>query len=163
MDLSALGLDPLQIGIHVLNVIILFVVLRLLLYKPVLKYMKKRENTFANKVDELDMREKELIREKEEYDKIMADADNKAAAIITKSNEIARDHAREILDNAKEHSRDLVLRAKKEIEAEKVQTRSELKTEITDMAVQIAEKVLEREVSLEDNRKIIDEFFERVG
>jgi F-type H+-transporting ATPase subunit b len=163
MDLSALGLNPLWIGIHVLNVIILFVVLRLLLYKPVLKYMKKRENTFANKVDELDTREKELIREKEEYDKIMADADSKAAAVITKSNEVARDHAREVLDNAKEHARDLVLRAKKEIEAEKIQTRAELKAEITGMAVQIAEKVLEREVSLEDNRKIIDEFFERVG
>lgn len=163
MDLSALGLNPLWIGIHVLNVVVLFVVLRLLLYKPVLKYMKKRENMFANKVDELDTREKELIRDKEDFDRIMADADNKAAAIITKSNEIARDHAREILDNAKEHSRDLVLRAKKEIEAEKVQTRAELKTEITDMAVQIAEKVLEREVSLEDNRKIIDGFFERVG
>lgn len=158
-----MDISPLEIGIHVLNVIILFVVLRLLLYKPVLKYMKKRENTFANKVDELDTREKELIREKEEYDKIMADADSKAAAVITKSNEVARDHAREVLDNAKEHARDLVLRAKKEIEAEKIQTRAELKAEITGMAVQIAEKVLEREVSLEDNRKIIDEFFERVG
>jgi F-type H+-transporting ATPase subunit b len=158
-----LELSPLEIGIHILNVIVLFVVLRLLLYKPVLKYMKKRENTFANKIDELDNREKELIRQKEQYDNMMADAENQAAAIITKSNEMARDHAKEIIDNAKEHSREMVLRAKKEIEAEKVQTRADLKVEITDMAVKIAEKVLEREVSVEDNRKIIDEFFERVG
>lgn len=158
-----LEISPLEIGLHILNVIILFIVLKLLLYKPVLKYMKKRENTFANKIDELDAREKELIQQKEEYDRVMAEADSKAAAIITKSNEMARDHAKEILDDAKEHSRDLVLRAKKEIEAEKAQTRTDLKTEITDMAVNIAEKVLEREVSAEDNRKIIDEFFEKVG
>ena len=158
-----LELSPLEIGIHILNVIVLFIVLRLILYKPVLKYMKKRENTFANKIDELDNREKELIRQKEQYDNMMAEADNQAAAIITKSNETAREHAKEIIDNAKEHSRDMVLRAKKEIEAEKVQTRADLKVEITDMAVKIAEKVLEREVSVEDNRKIIDEFFERVG
>jgi F-type H+-transporting ATPase subunit b len=158
-----LEISPLEIGLHVLNVVILFIVLKLLVYKPVLKFMKKRENTFANKIDELDAREKDIIRQKEEYDAMMAEADNKAAAIITKSNEIARDHAREIVDNAKEHSRDLVLRAKKEIEAEKLQTRADLKVEITDMAVQIAEKVLEREVSAEDNRKIIDEFFEKVG
>lgn len=158
-----LDISPLEIGIHILNVVILFIVLRLLLYKPVLKYMKKRENTFANKIDELDNREKELIQQKEEYDRLMAEADGKAAAIITKSNEIAREHAKEIVDDAKEHSRDIVLRAKKEIEAEKVQTRADLKTEITDMAVKIAEKVLEREVSVDDNRKIIDEFFERVG
>ena len=158
-----LELSLYEIGVHVLNVIILFVVLRLLLYKPVLKFMKKRENTFADKVDELDEREKALIRQKEQYEQMMAEANNEAAAIITKSNEMARDHAREILDNAKEHARDLVLRAKKEIEGEKAQARLDMKSEIADMAVQIAEKVLEREVSQEDNRKIIDAFFERVG
>jgi F-type H+-transporting ATPase subunit b len=152
-----------EIGIHVFNVIVLFVVLRLILYKPVLKFIKKRENMFADKVDELDMREKEVLRMKQEYEHIMDEAGNEAAAIITNSNEMARDHAREILDNSKEHARDLIIRAKREIEAEKVQARQDMKTEIAEMAIQIAEKVLEREVSLDDNRKIIDEFFERVG
>ena len=158
-----LEISALEIGLHVFNVLVLFFVLRLLLYKPILKFMKKREHTFSDKVDELDAREKQLIQQKEEYDYMMAEANNEAAAIITKSNEMARDHAREILDNAKEHGRDLVIRAKKEIESEKVQARIDMKAEIAEMAVQIAEKVLEREVSLEDNRKIIDEFFERVG
>ena len=158
-----LEINWLEVGVHVLNVIILYVVLRLLLYKPVLKFIKNREHKFADKVDELDNREKELDQRKLEYEKLMEEASNEAAAIITKSNEMARDHAKELLDHAKEHSRDLVIRAKKEIEAEKIQTRLDMKTEIADMAVQIAEKVLEREVSLEDNRKIIDEFFERVG
>jgi F-type H+-transporting ATPase subunit b len=114
-------------------------------------------------VDELDERDKQLIRQKEEYEQMMANAHNEAAAIITKSNEMARDHAREIVDNAKEHARGLVLRAKREIDAEKVQARLDMRTEIAEMSVQIAEKVLAREISLEDNRKIIDEFFERVG
>ena len=158
-----LEINWLEVGIHVLNVIVLYVVLRLLLYKPVLKFIKKREHKFSDKVDELDEREKELDRRKQEYEKLMEEASSEAATIITNSNEMARDHAREVLDNAKEHARDLVIRAKKEIEAEKMQARLDMKTEIADMAIQIAEKVLEREVSLEDNRKIIDEFFERVG
>lgn len=158
-----LDLDPLNIGLHVFNVLILFVVLRLLVYKPILKFMKNREYTFTNKVDELDEREKQLIQQKEEYEQMMANAHNEAAAIITKSNEMARDHAREIVDNAKEHARGLVVRAKREIEAEKVQVRQDMKTEIAEMSIQIAEKVLAREISLDDNRKIIDEFFERVG
>jgi len=45
-----LEIDPVNIAIHVLNVIILFILLRLLIYKPVLKFMKNRENEFANKV-----------------------------------------------------------------------------------------------------------------
>ncbi len=158
-----LELNIWEIGVHVLNVVILFIVLKLLLYKPVLKFIKKRENMFADRVDELDTRQKELVQQKQEYQQMMAQANNDAALIITKSNEMAKDNARDILDNAKEHARDLVIRAKKEIEGEKVQARMDMKTEIADMAVQIAAKVLEREVSLDDNRKIIDEFFERVG
>lgn len=158
-----LEINWLEIGIHVLNVIILFVVLRLILYKPVMKFIKKREHMFADKVDELDLREKDLVQKKKEYEHMMDEASNEAASIITNSNEMARDHAREVLDNSKEHARDLVIRAKKEIEAEKTQARLDMKTEIADMAILIAEKVLEREVSLDDNRKIIDEFFERVG
>lgn len=158
-----LDINLLEIGIHVLNVIILYVVLRLILYKPVMKFVKKREHKFADKVQELDTREKELDQRKKEYELMMEQASTEAATIITNSNEMAKDHAREVLDNSKEHARDLVIRAKKEIDAEKVQARLDMKTEIADMAIQIAEKVLEREVSLKDNRKIIDEFFERVG
>ncbi len=158
-----LEIDPLNIGLHILNVLILFVVMRFLIYKPVLKFMKNRENSFANKVDEMDERDKELIQQKEAYEQMMANAHNEAAAIITRSNDMARDHAREIVDNAKEHARTFVLRAKREIEAEKVQVRQDMRTEIAEMSIQIAEKVLAREISLDDNRKIIDEFFERVG
>jgi F-type H+-transporting ATPase subunit b len=161
--LDTLGISWGTIGLHVLNVVILFFVLKLLLYKPILKFMKKREKSFADKTDMLDTREKELIQQKQQYDQMMSDAQTQAASILTRSNEMARDHAKELLDDAKEQSREMVIRARKEIAIEKEQTQLEMKSEIVDMAVQIAEKVLKREVSKEDNKKIIDDFFGRVG
>lgn len=158
-----LQIDWFYIGLHILNAVILFFVLKLLLYKPILKFMKKREKTFSDKTETMDMREKELAQQKLQYDQMMSDAQTQAASIITKSNETARDHAKELIDEAKEMSREMVLRARKEIAIEKEQTQLEMKSEIVDMAVQIAEKVLKREVSAEDNKKIIDDFFERVG
>jgi len=155
--------SPLEIGIHILNVLLLFVILRKVLYKPVADYMKRRESSFAQKIEELDAREKEVIRQKELYDSLMAEADGKAAEIINRSREIASENAKEIINFAKEHSKDLIARAKSEIEAQKLQTQAELRGEITDMAVRLAEKVLEREISIEDNRRVIGEFFERVG
>lgn len=156
-------IDFFRIGLHIVNVLVMFVVLRLLLYKPILKFMKKREHAFSDKVDDLDAREKKLVRQKVQYEQMMSDAQGQAADIVTKSNDMAKEHAREILGNAKDHAKDMVVRAKKEIEAEKTQARIDMRTEIAEMSVQIAEKVLEREISAEDNRKIIDEFFERVG
>lgn len=158
-----LEIDPLYIGLHIFNAVILFFVLKFLLYKPILKFMKKREKSFTDKTDNLDAREKELLQQKQQYDQMMMDAQSQAAAIITRSNEMAREHAKELIDDAKEQSREMALRARKEIAIEKEQTQLEMKSEIVDMAVQIAEKVLKREVSTEDNKKIIDEFFERVG
>lgn len=156
-------IDFLRIGLHILNVLVMFVVLRLLIYKPVLKFMKKREHAFSDKIDELDAREKQLIQQKEQYEQMMADAQSEAAVLIAKSNEMAKEHAREILDNAKDHAKDMVVRAKKEIDAEKAQARLDMRADIAEVGIQIAKKVLEREVSAEDNRKIIDAFFERVG
>lgn len=158
-----LEIDFLRIGLHILNVAVMFVVLRVLLYKPILKYIKQREHAFSDKVDDLDAREKLLVRQKAQYTQMIADAQAEATELITRSNVMAKDHAREILGNAKDHAKELVTRVKKEIEAEKTQARLDLRAKIAEMSVQIAGKVLEREVSAEDNRKIIDDFFKRVG
>jgi len=153
----------LEIGIHVVNVVILFFILRRILYKPVSKFLKKREDKFQQRQDEIESREKEVEKLKQNYSKLLDEAHAEAAAIISKSNEMAREYSREIIDNAKENAKDIIARAKKEIENEKKQARQEMKVEFAEMAVQIAGKVLEREVSVDDNRKIIDEFFTKVG
>lgn len=156
-------IDFFRIGLHILNVLVMFVVLRLLIYKPVLKFMKKREHAFSDKIDELDTREKELIQQQEQYEQMMADAQSETAVLIAKSNEMAKEHSNEILNNAKEQAKDMIVRAKKEIDAEKAQARLDIRADITEMGVKIAQKVLEREISTEDSRKIIDAFFERMG
>jgi F-type H+-transporting ATPase subunit b len=152
-----------RIGIYIANVIILYFLLRWLLYKPVTKFLKKREDTFANRVKAVEDREKEVAAVKAEYDRLMDEAHDKAAAIINKSNEMAKEHSREVIENAKERARDLLERARREIEQEKRLAKQEMKIEIAEMAVSIAEKVLQREISLEDNQKIIDDFFDKVG
>lgn len=156
-------IDLLRVGLYILNVLILFVVLRVLIYKPVLKFIKKREQAFADKADELNTREKTLAEQKEQYEQMMAQAQNEAAAIITKSSELSKEHAQEVLDSAKERAKDMLLRARKEIEAEKAQALIDMQSDIAELSVQIAKKIIEREITVEDNRKIIDEFFERVG
>ena len=55
------------------------------------------------------------------------------------------------------------MRTEKHIESQKQQAVLEMRQEVTRMAIQIAEKVLQREVSYEDNKKVINEFFEKVG
>lgn len=156
-------LNFIHIGIYIVNVIILFFFLRWLLYKPVSKFLKKREDFYVDRVKAVEDREKEVSLIKDEYAKLMDDAQEKAASVINKSNEMAKEHSREIIDSAKERAKEILERAMRDIDQEKRLARHEMKSEIAEMAVQIAEKVLQREVSLEDNQKIINDFFDKVG
>lgn len=96
----------------------------------------------------------------------------------------ARKEAKELLANARQESNQIILAAKKqslqiqdnmikeakeeveqmlhaaktEISQERSRTMNELKTELSDIAIEIAEKVLHREVTDQDHRQLIDEF-----
>ena len=152
-----------DIILHAVNILILFVALRLLLYKPINRFLKSREERFEGRISDIEKKEVEAAERKQEYDALLNKAHSEAAEIIKHSTELAKDHAKDVVTKAEEQSREMIARAKKDIENKKLQEKENLKLEITNMAVQIASKVLEREVSMEDNKKIIDDFFTKVG
>jgi len=152
-----------DIILHAVNILILFVALRVLLYKPIDKFLKARETRFEGRIADIEKKEAEALKRKEEYDTLLNKAHAEAADIIKHSSELAKDHAKDVVSKAEDTSRDMISRAKKDIENKKLQEKENLKLEITNMAVQIASKVLEREVSVDDNKKIIDDFFTKVG
>ncbi len=156
-------IDFIKVGLHILNVLIMLVILRLLIYKPVLKFIKKREHAFWDKTEGLEDREKQLVLREKKYEEIIEEAQTQAETMIINSNKLSKEHAREIIETAREQAKDILDRAAKEIDAEKAQALVDMRSEIAQMSVQIAKKVIEREITVEDNRKIIDEFFERVG
>jgi len=156
-------INYIDILLHAANVVILFFFLRWLLYKPVNKFLKAREEKFEKRIKNIEEKEALASQHKEEYDELLEKAHAEAAEIIKRSNNLAKDHSKEIMDKADAQAREIAMRAKKDIESEKNLARENMKQEITDMAVQIAGKVLEREVSLDDNKKIIDDFFTKVG
>lgn len=152
-----------DIILHAVNILILFVALRVLLYKPINRFLKGREERFEGRISDIEKKEVEAAERKKEYDALLSKAHAEAAEIIKHSTELAKDHAKDVVTKAEEQSREMIARAKKDIENKKLQEKENLKLEITNMAVQIAGKVLEREVSMEDNKKIIDDFFTKVG
>ena len=156
-------INYIDVLLHMANVVILFFFLRWLLYKPVNKFLKAREEKIEKRISDAEAKEADAEKSKNDYEDLLEKAHNEAAEIIRRSSSLAKDHSKEILDKAEELAREIALRAKKDIESEKVLARESMKQEITDMAVQIAGKVLEREGSLEDNKKIIDDFFTKVG
>lgn len=158
---ETLGIDLWSLAIYLGTVVILFFILRWLLYKPVTKFLEKRQQGYADKVMELEQREADTKVLREKYENLLNDAQSQAADIINKGNEMAQERSKTIVEEAKEQARTLTLRTHEDIETEKRIAKQEMREEIVEMAVQIAGRVLEREVNENDNKKIIDEFFEK--
>ena len=152
-----------EILLYIVNIVILFFFLRWLLYKPITKFLSNRTNQIQKQIDEAAQKYSDAEQIKAKYDEMMRNAQDLATALINKSKDVADEQARQIVTEAEESAAEIRTRTDKHIESQKQQAVLEMRQEVTKMAIQIAEKVLESEVSYEDNKNVINEFFEKVS
>ena len=152
-----------EILLYIVNIVILFFFLRWLLYKPITKFLSNRTNQIQKQIDEAAQKYSDAEQIKAKYDEMMRNAQDLATALINKSKDVADEQARQIVTEAEESAAEIRTRTDKHIESQKQQAVLEMRQEVTKMAIQITEKVLEREVSYEDNKNVINEFFEKVS
>ena len=152
-----------EITLYIINIIVLFLFLRWLLYKPITKFLQDRTDQIQKEVNEAARKQTEAEQLKAKYDGMVANAHSLAAEIVSKGRTLADEQAKQIVDDAAVQANDIRARAEQQIGEEKRQALLELRQEVTHMAIQIASKILEREVTYADNKQIIDNFFEKVG
>lgn len=160
-----LGINLETILAHALNIIVLFFTLRFLLYKPVKKFMDERANSYTQREEDVKNSEKSATELKEKYEFQMHDSKNEAEKIILDSRKDANKRAEEIINQASEHSKTIIEQTRKDIVEERANAKIAMREEVADLAIGIANRVLEREVSAEDNKHIIDSFLnkKRIG
>jgi F-type H+-transporting ATPase subunit b len=93
----------------------------------------------------------------------MANAKAEANEIITAATKTAEQKSDEIIGDANRKAAAAKVKAEAEIAQERKKAVNELKNEIGGIAIDLAGKVIEREISEDDHRKLIDEFIENVG
>ncbi len=157
--MSGLGLDIQQVLLHIANMAILFFIVWKLLYKPISKFMKKRSDEIQRQIDEAARKQTEAEQLKAKYDEMVKNAQALAAQLIDKSKTAADEQARQIVQAAQANASDIIVRSRKDVQLLKTKAKDEMRSEITDMAIQIAQKILRREVQPDDNREIINSFF----
>ena len=100
---------------------------------------------------------------KSEYEQNMLEAKNKANEIVTNAQKTAAIQSEEMLKEASQQAAAMKAKAESDIAQEKRKAVNEVKNEIGGMAMEIAGKVIEREINEEDHAKLIDEFIANVG
>ena len=143
--------------IYLANFVILFVGLYLLLFRPVKKFMAKRNENILKVTEENERLSKEVQGMKAEYDTLVSDAKQELAKANEQAKIIAQKRSDEILAEANERAKAIVRNAKEEIENEKRRAETMMKGQVAEISVEIAKKIIGREISPEINSALIED------
>ena len=158
--LEFLSIDIGTIIFTLCNLLILYLIFKHFLFGRVHKILDERQNDVAetyNKADESLEHAKSL---ESEYSSLMESAKEESAEIIRNASKKAQRRSEEIITDAKKEAGIILSRADEDIEREKKRARSELKGEISELAVMVAQKVVEKEISEADHDRFINDFIE---
>ena len=148
---------------HILNILVLFLLLRLFLYKPVSKFMAAREAKFASERETINTSQQETSALKAQYETSLADARRNADQLVDEKLKAVEQEVEEIRNKAKQEAQRILADAHTQTVAERDEMLNELRDQTAALAVELAAHILEREVSEKDNQRIIDDFFRKVG
>ncbi len=161
--LSLVSIDAGTIVFTLINTLIIFLIFRIFLYKPVCKILEKRKQLAAAEIAEAKKAKEDAEKAQQEYTARLENAKSEAAEIIRSANARAQKREEEILAEATQKAADIRQKAEESIERDKQRALNEVKDEISEIVVMAAQKVVEKEISVEDNEEIISKFLEEVG
>lgn len=162
-SLDIISVNIWQILISLANLLIVFHIAKKFLFKPVQKMMASRQAEVDAVYHDADQAKASAESMKTEYEAKLSGAKQEADQIVRTAQANAQRKSDSILEEATAKAEHMKKKAEEEIAAEKRQMIADVRSEISDMAVSIASKVVEREVKEQDHKHFIDEFIKNVG
>ncbi len=154
---NPLSLDLWNILFHMINLVILIVALYFLLFKPTKKFMAKRKEEIVKITRENEELQESTKKIKEEYDDLIEKAKAEAAKANEEALKAAKSRAEAVEEEARQKAKEIVEHANQSVEAEKERLANDVKTQVSVISVEIAKKVLSREITPEDDSALIDQ------
>ncbi len=152
-----------QILISLCNLVLLFLILKKFLFKPVKKAMAERKEAVEREYYEAKQAKSDALEQKKAWEEKMESAENRADAVLQTAVEQANMRSDAILAETREKADDMIRQAKKQVELEQKKARAAMQHEIVDVSTMLSEKLLGREINAEDHRDLIDSFIEKIG
>lgn len=157
------GIVPWTFIAQICNLFLQVYLIKRFLFKPINNILAKRKEMADAQIQDAVKAREEAEAMKSQYEQDMIQAKNKANEIVVSAQKTASAQREELLREASRQAAAMKNKAEADIEQEKRKAVNEIKDEIGGMAMEIAGKVIEREISEEDHAKLIDDFIANVG
>jgi F-type H+-transporting ATPase subunit b len=149
--------DP---GLYIWTIVTFLVLLWLLAkfaWGPLLDALEQRQDVIKKSLDEARQAKEELQRLQAESARILAEARNEAAGIISTTRSDAARFADEMKQKARADAETVVRNAQREIDTQTLRAIDTIRREAVELSVAVATKILRRDISAADNDKLVDD------
>ncbi|MDT2815598.1 F0F1 ATP synthase subunit B [Vagococcus carniphilus] len=151
----------------ILFVTVSFLVLLLALKKfawgPVVDMMQQREDKIASDIDNAENSKIEADKLEKQKQLELKQSRTEAQNIIAQAKDTAENNAHAILVDAQEHATRIKKQAQEDLRIERERMIDEAKKEVADLSVEIASKILKKELSASTHQELIQSSIEKLG
>ena len=162
-NLAFLTIDTGTIIGTLLNTVILFLILKHFLFKPVNKVINDRQAEVTATYEEADKKLENAKALEADYTEKLNLAKEESAEIVKSATKKAQTRSDEIIFTAKNEASSIMEKTNEDILREKKRAVNQIKDEISDIAMSIAEKVVSKEISAKDHERLIEDFIAGIG
>ena len=148
---------------QICNLMIQLLIFKKFLLKPIRQVIADRKAKADSEIADAQKLRTEAEAMKAEYEQNLQNARTEANQIVAAAQKTATARSEEIVGEARAQAAALKQKAEADIAQERKKAVNEVKDEIGGIAMEIASKVVEREISEKDHKNLIDEFIKNVG
>ncbi len=142
---------------------VMFVLLAKLAFKPMAEALDRRSQTIKQAMDDAEKSRAEARKSLEEYQRQLAEARNEAKKIMEEGRALGENVRKEVVEKANAEASAAIQRAQEEIQRAKDKSLQELRDTVAQLSVQIAGKVIEKEVNETAHRQLIENLIRDLG
>lgn len=154
--MEGIGINLPLLVVFVINFAILFALLGIVLYKPVLKMLDERQAKIKESLEQAEQIKEQAARSDEQIKASLEAAHKEGQALIAQAAQIGERLTEEAKEKARQEAESLIAKAQAEIGRERDKTIDELRKEFIDIALLAAEKVINETLDREKHRNLID-------
>ena len=144
---------------NIINLVVLYLLLRHFLFKPVMGIMEKRKQIIEDGLKNAQDAQDNAMKMKAEYEDALRGAKQESAQIIENARSAAKNEYDRIVGEAGDKAGNIIESAKETVRIEREQTMKELQGEIAGLAVASAAKIVGRT----EDEDLYDQFLKEVG
>ena len=158
--LAELGVNVPWLLAQIVNFVLLFGLLYLVAYKPILKMLDERSKKIKDSMEQTELIRQQAIHAEEESKKRIEAAMKEGQEVINRAVKTGEELRQQAQKDARQDAEVLVSRARAEIQRERDEAIDGLRREFADLTILAAEKVIDRSLDKAAHRELIEKTLE---